>query len=163
MASENASVAYSFVTRWYLDADIASVFAVIEDAPAWPSWWKAVASVETLREGGPDGVGAVTRSVWRSALGYRLRFDARLTRKVPPVELEVEATGDLLGRGLWQLAPWGGGTLVVYSWQVATHRRWMNVLAPLLRPAFAWNHRVAMRWGGEGLARRLGVRFEDRT
>ncbi len=39
----------------------------------------------------------------------------------------------------------------------------MNVLAPVLRPAFGWNHAVVMRWGGEGLGRLLGARFEDRT
>jgi hypothetical protein len=35
----------------------------------------------------------------------------------------------------------------------------MNRLAPLARPVFGWNHDVVMRWGGEGLARRLGGRL----
>jgi hypothetical protein len=35
----------------------------------------------------------------------------------------------------------------------------MNLLAPLARPVFAWNHDVVMRWGGEGLARLLGTRL----
>ncbi|MEA2376163.1 MAG: hypothetical protein QOD13_70, partial [Thermoleophilaceae bacterium] len=30
-------------------------------------------------------------------------------------------------------------------------------LAPVARPVFEYNHDVVMRWGGEGLARRLGV------
>jgi uncharacterized protein YndB with AHSA1/START domain len=154
---------YSFVTRWYIDAPIERVFAAIEDAPAWPYWWKAVVAVETLQKGGDDGVGHVARSVWRSALGYRLQFDARVIKKVAPEELEVEAAGDLVGRGRWHLAREGTGTIVLYAWDVTTSRRWMNVLAPLLRPAFAWNHAVAMRSGGEGLARLLGARFEDRS
>jgi hypothetical protein len=35
----------------------------------------------------------------------------------------------------------------------------MNLLAPLARPLFEHNHNVVMRWGGEGLARRLGARL----
>jgi hypothetical protein len=35
----------------------------------------------------------------------------------------------------------------------------MNALAPLARPAFAWNHDYVMRGGGEGLAHRLGCRL----
>jgi hypothetical protein len=86
-----------------------------------------------------------------------------VTKKAAPEELEVEATGDLVGHGRWRLTREGDGTLVVYAWDVRTSRRWMNLVAPLLRPVFAWNHAVAMRWGGEGLARRLGARFEDRS
>jgi hypothetical protein len=35
----------------------------------------------------------------------------------------------------------------------------MNVLAPVARPLFAWNHDHVMRSGGEGLARLLGARL----
>jgi hypothetical protein len=33
----------------------------------------------------------------------------------------------------------------------------MNRLAPVARPAFAWNHDFVMRQGAEGLATKLGV------
>jgi hypothetical protein len=45
----------------------------------------------------------------------------------------------------------------VYEWDVRTARAWMNWLAPVARPAFAWNHDAVMRQGAEGLARLLGV------
>jgi hypothetical protein len=32
----------------------------------------------------------------------------------------------------------------------------MNRMAPLLRPAFEWNHDWVMRRGGEGIAEHLG-------
>jgi hypothetical protein len=35
----------------------------------------------------------------------------------------------------------------------------MNILGPLARPAFVWNHNLVMGRGGEGLARQLGVRL----
>ena len=36
----------------------------------------------------------------------------------------------------------------------------MKTLAPVARPVFEYNHNVVMRWGGEGLARRLGARAD---
>jgi hypothetical protein len=33
----------------------------------------------------------------------------------------------------------------------------MNLLAPIAKPFFSWNHNVVMGWGGEGLAKRLGI------
>ena len=35
----------------------------------------------------------------------------------------------------------------------------MNLLAPLARPLFRWNHDAIMREGGVALARRLNVRL----
>jgi len=35
---------------------------------------------------------------------------------------------------------------------------WMNLLAPIARPLFEWNHNVVMNWGAEGLEKRLGAR-----
>jgi hypothetical protein len=53
------------------------------------------------------------------------------------------------------LTPSGGGTLVRYDWQVEATKGWMRLLAPLARPMFAWNHDVIIRWGHDGLTRRL--------
>jgi len=33
----------------------------------------------------------------------------------------------------------------------------MNMLSPLARPLFKWNHDVVMSWGAEGLRKRLGA------
>ena len=48
---------------------------------------------------------------------------------------------------------------VLYDWRVSTTKPWMNALGPVARPVFEYNHDVVMRWGGEGLARRLGCRL----
>jgi len=42
-------------------------------------------------------------------------------------------------------------------------KRWMNLLAPLLAPVFAWNHDQVMAEGGRGLARHLGVTLRSYT
>ena len=39
----------------------------------------------------------------------------------------------------------------------STAKPWMNAVAPLARPLFAWSHDRVMRWGEEWLARELGV------
>jgi hypothetical protein len=72
-----------------------------------------------------------------------------------PRSMSGEATGALAGTGHWRLFEQDGITAVTYEWNVSTTKAWMNRLAPLARPVFQYNHDVVMRWGGEGLARRL--------
>ncbi len=80
------------------------------------------------------------------------------TTRVEPVSLiEGRAIGELQGVGRWQLSTDGETTTVRYDWKVETSKGWMNVIAPLARPFFSWNHNVVMGWGGEGLAKRLEV------
>src|SRR3954451_3888498 len=99
----------------------------------------------------------MARYTWRSRLPYTLEFDVRTTRVDRPFLVEGTAQGELAGVGRWRLFEGGGATAVTYEWLVDTTARWMNVLAPLARPVFAWNHDLVMRNGGEGLAARLGV------
>jgi hypothetical protein len=73
--------------------------------------------------------------------------------------LEAQASGELVGTGLWQLRGNVTTTTVQYDWNVRTTRAWMDLLAPVARPAFAWNHASVMRQGGEDLAAYLGVRL----
>lgn len=111
-----------------------------------------------LAEGDPQsGIGRTIRLTWRTQLPYGFTFDVRLVRIEPNHLLEGQARGDLEGTGLWTLTRDGDNTIVQYDWNVRTNKSWMNVLAPILRGAFTYNHDVVMRWGAEGLARRLGV------
>jgi Polyketide cyclase / dehydrase and lipid transport len=135
------------------------VFHAIWDSDRWPSWWRGVESVVTLEEGDDEGVGSLGRYVWKSRLPYRLGFDTRITRVERPHLMEGEATGELAGTGRWRIYEEDGLSAAVYEWNVHTTAPWMNVLAPLARPVFAWNHDVVMRWGAQGLARLLGARL----
>ena len=148
---------YHFVSTWQIQAPIERVWEEIYHAERWPSWWKYVVRVEELEPGAADGTGKRLRLLFRTRLPYTLGFDTRVTRVQPPSELEAEATGELQGTGRWTLTPAGGGTLVRYTWDIRTTRRWMNLLAPLARPVFSWNHDELMREGGQSLARRLGA------
>ena len=148
---------YRFLTTWCLDAAIEAVWETIHDTKRWPEWWRGVERVEELEPGDADGVGSLARYTWRSRLPYSLEFDMRTTVVERPRLIEGEALGELAGRGRWRLFEGRGASAVLYEWDVETTERWMNLLAPLARPVFAWNHDVVMRQGGEGLARRLGA------
>lgn len=148
---------YSFLTTWLLDSPREQVFAAIHDQERWPSWWRGVEVAEEVSRP-PDGadVGTVSRMVWRSLLPYRVEFEIQTTRVERPTLLEGRADGELAGVGRWRLYEQDGVTAVLYEWDVRTTKPWMNRLAPLLRPAFEWNHDWVMARGGEGLARLLG-------
>ena len=150
---------YEFLTTWCLEAPIERVWDVLYESERWPEWWPGVERVQVLEPGDADRVGELSRYTWKSRLPYRLEFDMRTRRVERPFLVEGAAQGELAGEGRWRLFEGGGATAVTYEWTVETTERWMNALAPLARPIFAWNHDVVMRNGGEGLARRLGVRL----
>ena len=151
---------YAFTTIWRLEADLESVWTAIKESESWPEWWRGVMAVDKLRDGDESGVGAVHRSTWRSALPYSLKFDSEVVRIEELRLIEVRAFGELEGSGLWSLvAESDSVTRVRYDWRVETNKRWMTLLAPLLKPFFRWNHDVIMAWGGEGLARKLNCKL----
>ena len=148
---------YHFVSTWQIQAPIERVWEEIHHAERWPSWWKYIIRVDELEPGAADGTGKRLRLLFRTRLPYTLGFDVQVTCVQPPSRLEARAAGELDGTGRWTLTAADGGTLVRYDWDVRTTRWWMNLLAPVARPLFSWNHDALMREGGEGLARRLGV------
>lgn len=152
-------VQYRFLTTWLLDAPREPVWDAIYDQENWPQWWRGVKEVVELESGDEDGVGSLSRLVWRSRLPYDLVFEARTTRVDKPHLIEADASGELTGKGRWRIYEEGGVTAVTYQWEVGTSRPWMNLLAPLARPVFAWNHDWVMAHGGEGMARLLGCRL----
>jgi hypothetical protein len=73
----------------------------------------------------------------------------------PMKRIEGIAFGDLDGKGIWTFEGQNGTTTVQYYWTVQTTKPWMNLLAPIAKPVFEWNHNVIMDWGKQGLAKRL--------
>lgn len=149
---------YSFLTAWLLDSPRGPVWEAVYDQARWPEWWRGVEKAELVRRGENGDVGTVARMVWRSLLPYRVGFDVTMKR-IEPHLLEGEAVGDLTGTGRWRFFEQGGVTAVIYEWDVTTTKRWMNLIAPVARPVFEWNHDWVMARGGEGIARLLGCRL----
>jgi hypothetical protein len=150
---------YRFLTTWLVDARREPAWEILHDVVSWPSWWRGVVAVDELDPGDANREGSRYSIEWRSRLPYSLRFDFRTDRVERPLLMEGRAFGELAGTGRWRLFEQDGITAVLYEWDVETTRPWMNRVGPLARPVFAWNHDVVMRWGGEGLARRLGARL----
>jgi uncharacterized protein YndB with AHSA1/START domain len=151
--------AYKFLTTWCLEAPVEPVWEAVYDSERWPQWWRGVESVVELAPGDADGVGQVGRYVWKSLLPYELEFEITTTRVERPRLLEGQASGELAGTGRWRLFEAGPLTAALYEWNVRTTRPWMNLLAPLARPIFAWNHDYVMRNGATGLAKLLDARL----
>ena len=148
---------YEFVTVWRVKAPLEKVWDLIFHSENWPEWWRGVEKVEKLKDGDVNHIGAIHRYTWKSKLPYRLIFEMESTRVLPMSLIEGHAIGELQGTGRWQLSNDGELTTIRYDWRVETTKAWMNLLSPLARPLFKWNHDVVMGWGGEGLAQRLGV------
>jgi len=148
---------YSFLSTWLLRTSRADAWEVLQDPVRWPEWWRGVERVSELDGGDAQRVGSRYRVAWRSRIPYELEFEFTVHGVDPPCCMEGAAEGDLAGNGRWRLFEQDGVTAVVYEWDVRTTKRWMNLVGQLARPVFERNHDVVMRWGGEGLARRLGV------
>ncbi len=146
---------YHFVTDWEVPAPVDDVFMALVDSLRWPEWWPGVRRVEEITPGDGYGLGNVRRYVFHARLPYDLTFEMRSTRVEAPTILEGEAHGELAGTGRWILEATEAGTHVRYYWDVRTTRGWMNLLAPIARPLFAWNHDAVMRWGEAGLCQYL--------
>ncbi len=151
------STRFDLVTRWRIDAPVDQVWSALTDPASWPRWWPYVLAVQTLRAGGPDGIGAVRRLDWATRLPYHLVIEVEVVESVPEVRLRARSRGQLEGEGLWLLQADGDITEVIYHWQVTLRKRWMRWFAPLLAPVFRWNHVGVMRAGEQGLRSYLGT------
>lgn len=152
---------YTLITQWHLNAPIDRVWNALAATERWPDWWPYVKEVVEINPGAADGVGSIQRYTWSSRLPYRLCFTVRTAAVNRPYDIEGIASGDLNGVGRWHLQTLDAGTQVTYTWIVSTEKAWMNLLAPILAPVFAWNHDRVMHEGGKGMARHLGVDLLD--
>ncbi|MEN9685870.1 MAG: hypothetical protein RLZZ28_1656 [Bacteroidota bacterium] len=146
---------YEFVTKWQIRAPLEQVWDAIHNSMEWPDWWKGVVQVKETDKGGVEGIGGVREYTWRSVLPYKLAFHMRLTEIDKYKRLKGEAFGELEGIGEWFFEEKNEICFVQYNWTVITNKAWMNYLSFMLKPAFNYNHDVVMRWGAEGLAKKL--------
>lgn len=145
---------YHFITEFTVSAGRQRTWDALSDPSGWPEWWRWLKRVDVIDEGGPDRLGARYRYFFGTALPYTLAFNVEVVQVDKPSLLVGQASGELQGSGHWRLTDTPeGGTDVSYVWLVETTKRWMNVLAPVGRPLFSWNHDVLMRDFAKGVAR----------
>lgn len=160
-----ASNVFRFDESWDIaEGTPQEVWDVLSDAQLLPLWWgDAYKEIEPLDKKGKGVVGARARARARGALPYELNFIIEAAELVPGRLVVVKTFGDF--DGLWraELSPSGRGTHVDLVWQVTVERPILKLLAPLLRPAFAWNHRWTTPRGEAGLRRYLAARKSDKA
>ena len=128
----------------------------VADGELLPLWWKGVyLGVQRLGPDGPPKAGDRLRARARGFLPYELNFILEATALEPDRRVEVKTIGDF--EGLWSatLSQRGDDVHVAIVWQVTVLRPILRLLAPVLRPAFAWNHRWTTPRGEKGLRQYL--------
>jgi uncharacterized protein YndB with AHSA1/START domain len=148
---------FRFLTTWVVDAPIEPVWDAIYAIERWPQWWRGVERVTELFHGDGDGEGTIYAHTWRSKIPYAVEFTVTVVHVEKPHLIEARAEGGLEGSGTFRLFEAPRGTAVTYDWAVRTTKSWMNTVAPVARPVFAWNHHAVMKSGGVGLARLLNT------
>lgn len=151
---------FRLASHWILDARIEEVAQILADIPGLTRWWPDVyLAAELLAPGDPvTGLGRRFAVHSRGFLPYTLRWRGEVVESDAPRCWTIAAEGDLAGRGTWTLAQVGRFADIRYDWQVTVEQPLLSRLAPLLRPAYAANHRWAMARGLEGLRREIAAR-----
>ncbi len=136
---------YVFRSIWHVPGAPADVIAVLNELESYPAWWPEIREVHPL--GGPR-----FEVVARSLLPYELRFvsDADVPQPVANV-IDARLSGDMEGTVRWTVTEVDDGCRLVYDQEVSTHKRLLNVMAPVARPGFKANHALMMRHGQAGL------------
>jgi uncharacterized protein YndB with AHSA1/START domain len=140
---------YVFIDEWDVQAPQERVFDALADARTYPEWWKPI--YREVKCDGPPEVGRESHQKFQAKLPYTLSTVSRIVRMDPPDSFEVDVDGDLRGHGVWTLTPHNGGVHVRFDWRVHADRALLRVLTPLLRPAFRWNHNMAIKAAMENL------------
>jgi len=149
-------VSFRIPTLWHVRGRIQDVAAVLSRPEEFPSWWGDVyLSCTTVKSGDPMGIGQTVAVCSKGWLPYRLNWQGTLVENHMPQSWTVEATGDLVGRGIWTLTQRGDVAEVAYDWSVSSDRFLFRLLAPFFRWLMISNHRWAMQKGEEGLQKEL--------
>jgi hypothetical protein len=153
---------YRYGSDWTVDASVDRVWDVLLSVDDWPTWWRGFRAVERLDPGDDRGIGMRIRQHWRSLLPYTLVIDLEIARVERHRALEGRASGDMEGTCTWEIEDLGGRTVVRFTLDVRPTRPWMNLPVPFADRVFAWNVDAIMRWGNDGLERRLATSAVDR-
>jgi uncharacterized protein YndB with AHSA1/START domain len=147
---------YQFMTEWKIDAPREVLYEILRDGKDYPQWWPAVyLEAHHTPSGRADKLGDRVRFLTRGRLPYRLSWTAEVVRFEPPELIEIKATGDFDGRGIWRLASGKESTLITFDWRLRADKPLLKWLSPVLKPVFRWNHKWAMDRGIESLIKEV--------
>jgi hypothetical protein len=144
---------FRFVSTWVIAAPRGAVYARLIEIGALSSFWSGMRS--TLLADGEAVVGREARLEVKGLLPVHFRTDVRIVSVRPNEQIDVVASGDLVGTGSWRLSDSPRGTTARFEWNVTLEHRWLGPLARWLRPLLIASHDVAMRRGERGLKKLL--------
>jgi hypothetical protein len=151
---------FRFDESWNIPgATVGEVYDVLSRGEKLPLWWKGVyLEAKKLTPGDEPKVGDRIQARARGFLPYELNFIVEAVELDPGRRVVVRTIGDF--DGLWsaRLEQREGGVDIDLVWEVTVLRPILRMLAPLLRPAFAWNHRWTTPRGEKGLRDYLAQR-----
>jgi hypothetical protein len=151
---------YQFTTHWRVKGTPGEVYDVLRDPTDLVRWWPAIYQnvIEVNTGDSEESVYELTTTGW---LPYTLRWRLHPIENIPHRRIELEARGDLVGRGVWTIIsdPEGPWVDIVYEWNVRAEKPLLRRFSWLFRPIFAWNHRWAMATGETSLRLELARRY----
>ena len=158
---------YHFNTYWLLEATEEEVFNILNKPSQLSRWWPAVyLDVEVIEEGPVDGMKQLVNVFTKGFLPYTIKWSFRSTRKVFPQRLELEAFGDLEGKGVWTIKQKSGSKYceVHYDWRIKAEKPLFRKFSFILKPIFEFNHEWAMHRGEKSIKLELlRQRAEDES
>lgn len=147
---------YHFVTEMVLTSSPASVERTLRDVTTWPGWWKWARQVDHINDVPSGTVGARYRNRVSTPMMYGFDYETEVV-EVSTGRIKLDSTGDLEGTGLFLYEPTDDdGVHLRFAWLVRTPKWWMNLVGPIARPAFTWNHDHLMTEFARGLAEASG-------
>lgn len=149
---------YRFVTTWKIESPIADVWSVLVDFQTWTSWWKGLKDMSKI---GGNG-----ESVYKLTVGYLiyfLTFQFYIDKIVFPYSVYLHATGDLEGKGEYELSEVNNVTTVIFTWNVSVTKPWVKFASKFAHPFFEYCHNLVMNWFAKGMARQLHSRLLEIT
>ncbi len=147
---------YSFTTSFVINSSLPAVWKTLLDFPQWKSWWPGVKSLSVSAK--------KLSPILHLRIGfpfYSLALNLQITHIDTKKVIAFTTSGDLIGNGMFILNTKGESTEVIFDWNVATPKLWMNIVGALAKPIFEFSHNVVMRWFVEGLAKQLRTSASD--
>jgi hypothetical protein len=121
---------YHFITHWHVTGRIEDVYDLIANPVGYPRWWTSVyLEAEELARGDENGLGRRFRLHTKGFLPYTLRWESCAIEAKRPYRLEIRATGDLHGRGIWALRQNGPLVHVNFDWKLTAEKPLIRYLS----------------------------------
>lgn len=151
---------YAFLTHWRVQASVELVYDILGNGKDYVRWWPDVyLDAQPILAGNPNGIGDQVVLLTKGWLPYRLRWTATAVRQERPLTIEIAASGDFVGRGIWNLRQDGDICDIKFDWRLRADKPLLRLLSPIFKPIFKWNHAWAMQRGFIRLQQEIGRRL----